>query len=233
GTVDALTSSFTDTMVTALNIYYYRVFAFNGYGDSLPSNVLNVTPQLAEQPVVYYRFDETSGSTALDSSGNGHTGTIGPAVTHVPGLPGFGGGLHFDGSADAYVVADDATDLDPRFQITVSAWINAESWTASPTTNNHRIVQKGLNDNQYRLLDENGVLKWDLAGIGTITADLPSTGVWHNVTGTYDGSRMVLYVDGEVVASQAASGLLAVSTDPLYVGTKAEGGTLGNHFIGT
>jgi hypothetical protein len=232
-TLDAFTTTYKDTTVMTPNTYYYRVFAFNSYGDSLPSNVATIGLRFLDQPVLYYRFDEASGNTALDSSGNGNTGTLGGGVTHVGGLPGFGNGVHFDSSGTGFVEAPDSSLLDPTSQITVSAWFNADSWTASPTTNNHRLVQKGLNDNQYRLLDENGVLKWDLAGIGTITSDLPSTGVWHNATGTYDGSFMKLYVDGNLVASQAANGRLAVTTDPLFVGTKAEQGTLGNHFIGT
>src|SRR5262249_13973782 len=155
--------------------------------------------------------------SALDSSGNGNTGTLVGGVTRVASRPGFGNALHFDGTG--YVVTSDSPSLDPRSQITVSAWINADTWA----NGNERILQKGNNDNQYRLLEEGGVLKWDLAGIGTVTAALPSTGVWHNITGTYDGSSLKLYVDSNLVALQAASGMIAVTGDPLYVATKNAG----------
>jgi hypothetical protein len=224
---DPNTYTFTDTTITPPNSYFYRVRALNSNGASLPSSTVQATLQLRTQPVLYFRFDETSGTTTQDHSGLNNNGTLVGGVTHVGGLPGFGNGLHFDSTG--YVTAADATSLDPQFQITVSAWINADTWSGG----NRRILQKGNSDNQYRLLEEGGVLKWDLAGIGTVTAALPSTGVWHNVTGTYDGKTIVLYVDGTAVASQAASGQLAVTSDPLTVATKNGTATTGDNFIGT
>jgi hypothetical protein len=41
---------------------------------------------LSDRPIAYYRFDETSGSTAHDASGNGNDATIGTGVTW--GAPG-------------------------------------------------------------------------------------------------------------------------------------------------
>jgi hypothetical protein len=219
--------TYTDTTVILPNTYFYRVRALNGFGASLPSNTVQATLQLRTQPVLYYRFDEISGTATQDHSGLNNNGTLAGGVTHVGGLPGFGNGLHFDGTG--YVTAADAAILDPQFQITVSAWVNADTWAGG----NRRILQKGNSDNQYRLLEEGGVLKWDLAGIGAVTAALPSTGVWHNVTGTYNGAVMTLYVDGSVVASQAAGGLLAVTGDPLTVATKNGTATTGDNFIGT
>jgi hypothetical protein len=170
-----------------------------------------------------------NGGSALDSSGNSNTGTLLGGVTHVGGLPGFGNALHFDGTG--YVMTNDSATLDPQTAITVSAWINADTWS----NGNERILQKstGNNDNQYRLLEEGGVLKWDITNVGTVTAALPSTGVWHNVTGTYDGKTMILYVDGNQVASGAASNLIPVTNGPLFVGTKNAGAPLGDHFAGT
>jgi hypothetical protein len=51
--------------------------------------------------------------------------------------------------------------------------------------------------------------------------------VWHLITGTYDGTTMKLYVDGVVVASAAATGSIAVTSDPLDVGNK-NGSTVGS-----
>jgi hypothetical protein len=224
---DPNTFTYTDTTARAPNTYFYRVRALNDQGASLPSTTVKATLTFRLQPALYYRFDEISGTTTQDHSGLNNNGTLVGGVTHVGGLPGFGNGLHFDSTG--YVTAADSSSLDPTVQITVSAWINADTWSGG----NRRILQKGDADNQYRLLEMSGVLEWDLAGIGTVTAALPSTGVWHNVTGTYNGATMTLYVDGAVVASQAASGLLAVTGDPLTVATKNGTGTTGDNFIGT
>jgi hypothetical protein len=242
-------TSYADTTAMAPNIYYYRVIATDAYGDSDPSNTIRVSVQLVAGPLAYWQFDETSGTTAADASGHGNTGTLvgltDGTMEHVPGQ--FGGALHFedhlpDGTVlqtgDArlpVVTVPDAPDLNPTNAITLEAWIKADTWGGT-TSNNHRVLQKGLDDHQYRLTDENGVLKFDLFINGNlidVQTALPSTGVWHHVVGTYDGTVMKLYIDAVVVAQQAVTGTIAVETDPLRIGSKDVGGTAGNHFVGT
>jgi hypothetical protein len=41
---------------------------------------------------------------------------------------------------------------------------------------------------------------------------------WHHVAGVYNGSKMDLYVDGKLDASQTASGSLNVSATNVYIG---------------
>lgn len=59
---------------------------------------LALTPE--KLPIAYWKFDELAGSAAIDSSGNGHTGTIVAAIT-APGKN--GQALSFDG-VDDYVL---------------------------------------------------------------------------------------------------------------------------------
>ncbi|MBN1846643.1 MAG: LamG domain-containing protein, partial [Sedimentisphaerales bacterium] len=119
-------------------------------------------------------------------------------------------------------VIPDPDSLDPNmtnmaWQISISAWMNAQDWVG-----NRRIMQKGLSDNQYRLLAEGGNLRFHLANVGTLDAPLPSAGTWHHVVATYDYSTMKIYVDGTERASLAASGLIGQTGDPLYIGAKSE-----------
>jgi hypothetical protein len=243
GTVNANTNAFTDHP-TLVGTYYYRVKATNAQGSSAYSNTVTVNFNVTPAPVAYYRFDETSGNMAADSSGNGNNGTlVGFAqgnIQHVPGR--FGNALHFNettmnGDPNGAVVAvPDAPSLNPQNAITLAAWFKADTWEGGPTTHNHRILQKGLNDNQYRLLAENGVFKFDLFINGSlmdVQTALPSIGVWHQATGTYDGSVMKLYIDGVLVGHLDVSGQIAVTTDPLRIGSKDIAGTGGNHFVGT
>ena len=109
------------------------------------------------------------------------------------------------------------TNLDQEWAITIAAWFNALDWEG-----NHRILQKGGSDNQYRLLAEWDQFKFDLDGVGTLASPLPTTGVWHHVAATYDHSTMKIFFDGVEVASQAAGGNIATSADPLYIGTKSK-----------
>lgn len=117
-------------------------------------------------------------------------------------------------------VIPDTNNLSPnlddvQWSISIAAWFNANGWVG-----NHRILQKGRTDNQYRLLVQDMKLTMHLAGVGTVQAPLPTATLWHHVVGTYDGATMKLYMDGVEVGSQAASGFISTSTDPLFIGTK-------------
>mgnify|MGYP001318970667 CR=1 FL=1 len=39
-------------------------------------SIFIITPVIAENLVSFYRFDESTGTIACDSTGNGHTGTV-------------------------------------------------------------------------------------------------------------------------------------------------------------
>jgi len=93
------TPAYTDTAVTNGQTYYYTVTAVNSAlgGESPPSSEASAKPQyatsstayqmalLADQPVAYWRLNETSGTTAYDQIG-GHNGTYASAV--ILGCPG-------------------------------------------------------------------------------------------------------------------------------------------------
>ncbi|CAN5498558.1 hypothetical protein BH10PLA1_BH10PLA1_01850 [soil metagenome] len=189
---------------------------------NVTSNTATVTVTAVQADaglIARYLFD----GSATDSAGS-NNGTLVNSPTFVTGH--VGQALSLNGSTQAVTVAN-AAALNPTSAITLSSWINATDWKG-----NRRILQKGNIDSQYRLLAENGVLKFDLKGVGTITAALPTTGAWHLVTGTYDGAAMVLYVDGVAVASAAKSGVIATTADPLAIGMKAGSTVAGNFFKG-
>lgn len=179
-----------------------------GYGFT---QSVSVTVQPALQG--WWAFDENAGTSASDSSGMSNTGTLVNGPTWVAGES--GSALSFDPNQAQYVSVPDAPGLNPSDSITLGAWINATDWNG-----NRRIVQKGYNDDQYRLLAEGGVLKFNVANVGTVTAPLPTTGVWHQVIGTYNGLLLSIYVDGALVGSIAASGPMSVTGDPLVIGAK-------------
>jgi len=110
-----------------------------------------------------------------------------------------------------------------------SAWVNATDWDG-----NRRIVQKGDvgTDDQYRLTAEGGALKFDVAGVGSLTGPLPAVKSWHHVAGTYDGTALCLYEDGVLVASIVASGPIAATSGPLVIGDKPGSTVASDHFLG-
>lgn len=79
----------------------------------------------------YWKFDETSGSTALDSSGNNNTGSLinMGAGAHVAGL--IGNALEFDGIDDFVNIANSTGfDFDSgNGSFTISMWIRPSSFS--------------------------------------------------------------------------------------------------------
>jgi PKD repeat protein len=182
-----------------------------GGGTSYAATVLGLGP------IAYWRLGEASGTTAVDA--------VGPNPGIYEGAPQLGVAGLLTGDPDTAIRISDldervrvphAAALNPTSQLSIAAWVNADVWTGR----NPRIVQKGLTDNQYRLLAEFGNLRFGIAGLGTAVAALPTAGARHFVVGTYDGTALRLYVDNVLVASQAASGPIPTSSDPLTIGHK-------------
>jgi len=78
---------------------------------------------MANDPLVFYSFDETSGSVAHDQQ-DGYDGTIFGA-THVPGVT--GNALQFNGSSDYVSVADSPDWNFGSGDFTLEFWANFNS----------------------------------------------------------------------------------------------------------
>ena len=94
--------------------------------------------------VAHWKFDEGSGTTASDASGNGNTGTLinGPQWTAGK----VGNALYFDGIDDVITVAD-SNSLDLSSAFTLSAWVNP----ASTSTNWNVILVKTTSIISFRM----------------------------------------------------------------------------------
>src|SRR3990167_3059837 len=91
--------------------------------------------------VGYWNFNEVSGTTAADSSGNGNNGTLTPTAggpTWTTGRIG-NGALAFDGVDDQVNIPDSSSLADlPNGAFSVSAWINR----TDSASNNDYILSK-------------------------------------------------------------------------------------------
>jgi len=180
--------------------------------------------------VGWWKFDEGTGDTAADSSGNGNDGTLnGPVEWTDEGHD--GAAIKFTGPYN-YVLVPDAPSLNPTREITISAWINP-SWTG-----NNRIVQKSTegSDNQYRLIKEWGDnLVFHLPGLSPDRLEFPGcppAGEWTHLAAVYDGSRMIVYYNGSVAGEQESSGEMSISDGPIFIGTKHSTAPAGDEFNG-
>src|SRR3990167_8305115 len=76
----------------------------------------------------HWKFDETSGTSASDSSGNNNTGTLTNGPTWTAGK--IGGALSFD-RVDDYVHIQQSNILKPLSAITFTTWIKPNPGTNS------------------------------------------------------------------------------------------------------
>jgi hypothetical protein len=91
--------------------------------------------------VAAYGFDEGTGTTVTDASGNGNTGTITSATWAATGK--FGKALQFNGT-NALVTVPKAASLQLSSGMTPETWVNPSSVTSKWRD----VIYKG-NDNYY------------------------------------------------------------------------------------
>lgn len=237
-------TSFTDTGLTPNTSYTYTVSALDAANnESMQSTQVSITtldapPVTQNGLVAYWKFDEGSGTTAGDSSGNGNDGTL----TGTPGpewtTGKIGGALSFDGTDDLVDVADEITlDIPTSNGFTVGAWIKL-----SDVTDYRIIVDKrseGTWEGYYLYVRPDGKMRF---GIEDIVDNNPviigttnvADGNWHYVVGVRDvaADKVRLYVDGSEDApavTDTTTGSLD-SNHSLMIGRYTQ--TANYHFLG-
>ena len=143
----------------------------------------------------WWMLDESSGTNAVDSSGNGNTGILYNAVSSTWTGGVISNALSFDGSS--YVLISDSDFLKPD-NVSVSLWIRPATNYSSGTTTFFSKKQTGTSTG-YALTYESGSLKFLICATGDKSVTYACTltnGVWHHISGTYGGAYHRLYLDG-------------------------------------
>jgi len=166
--------------------------------------------------VAAYGFNEGTGTTVTDISGNGNSGTISGATWTTSGK--YGNALLFNGTG-ALVTINNSATLQLSTTMTLEAWVNpsvvSNIW--------EDVIYKG-NDNYYlEGTSGNGGVPVMGGTLGSSDVALNGTGAlpantWTYLAATYDGTTMRLYVNGVQVASRVQTGTIATSTNPLQIG---------------
>jgi glucose/arabinose dehydrogenase/predicted phage tail protein len=216
------TLTFSDSGPVASTTYRYRVRAMDTSGNLGPYSPIATatTPSGPAAPpglVAAYGFNEGSGTTVADASGNANTGTISGAAWTTQGR--YGQALSFDGSSSLVAIAGTAA-LNLTAGMTLEAWINPSATQGGWRT----IMQREVDAYFLNASTSAGPLRPGgggtiAGGISVVTGPTASPlGGWTHVALTYNGATLTLYVNGTAVASQAATGPLQTNANPLRIG---------------
>lgn len=182
-----------------------------------------------------WRFDESSGTVAEDSSSANRDGTLFNMVAadRVAGiafrpppprstLP--GSALRFDTNDRQFASVD--SRYEPEFDltgttITLEAWVKVtafdQPWQAIVTKGESWGLTRSNASSKVVFRTKNGAVIHDLGS----TDDL-LLGRWYHVAGVCDGTQKRLYIDGVLNTQVAYSGPLVANNVPVVIGGNAE-----------
>jgi hypothetical protein len=168
--------------------------------------------------VGWWKFDETQGTNALDSSGGNHTGRLVGNAKWAPGK--VGGALALDG-AGSFVQIADKSAFDLSGQTTLACWVNIHSVPAEWAA----IITKG--DSAWRLSTYQRESKFHFSVGTALAAGLNgsaaiNTNEWHHLAAVYDGSVQQIYIDGKLDATQPWTGGIASNDADVLIGENSE-----------
>ena len=229
------------TSLKAATLYHYQVVSTDSSGLQTVSPDQTFTTQAGAVTVTLpgslanWQLNAGSGTQAVDSSGNGHTGILVNGPTWTTGIA--GDGLSFNGSNQYVGVSGAALD---QYPLTVTTWFKTTSSSGIQGLVN-KYAQSSRNG--YQLFMSMGKLcawyfhdsadyVWDGSSC-TLPVPGYNDGRWHMATFTVDASGGKLYVDGAIKASRGWNGRpgATTGTTPLLLGYYQ--GVAGSYFAGS
>jgi len=162
-------------------------------------------------------FDDANETTVVDHSGFGNNG-INYGAKIVKGY--YENALRFDGKQ--WVSIPNKGVLNVRKEITISflALINEAQYSKG-----YMILSKGYApaDGSYDIFIWDGRIYFQIGNVSSLSFPAqPYLGEWHHFIFTYDGKKLEAYVDGVLVASKQASGLIRISPYDLEIGRDSQ-----------
>jgi hypothetical protein len=167
--------------------------------------------------VAAYGFNEGTGATVADVSGNNNNGTISGATWTTQGR--YGSALSFNGINSVVRIAS-AASLNLASAMTLEAWVKP----TAPQSGWRTIMQHEVdayflnasNDNGPLLPSGGGTFNGTVAYVSGSTAN--PVNAWTHVALTYDGATLRLYVNDNLAASQPRTGSIQTNSNPLWIG---------------
>jgi endoglucanase len=192
-------TSYADMATEAGTTYYYVVTAVNAGGEGPAS--AEASAKTASSLQTLLMFNEISGTTAGDASGNGWHGTLVNGPLSVAGKG--GNAVALDGTNDYVSLPSGVAGALHNF--TISTWVKLTSTNAWS-----RIFDFGTGTTNYMFLSANGnalrfAIRTPSVGEQVIDSSVSLTiGTWTHVAVTLSGSTGTLYVNGVATGTNSA-----------------------------
>lgn len=191
---------------------------------SLSPTSVQVIGQSAEPGLIaHWKFDDTNGLTARDSSGNGNDGVLFNGPTWISSRS--GGALSFDGKDD-YVSVPDSPSLNSiADQMTVTAWIMRRSDAPDYGSIIGRRMGEGWDDawnlsykmdpgkNYFFLVN---VLDGETQVIGP--SSVSDVNKWVHLAGVYQNGKLRIYRNGSPASSADCAGAIVRDHNQIVIG---------------
>jgi hypothetical protein len=212
---------------------FAAAFVFLGIYEASAANY--PTTILADNPLAYYRLEETSGTTAADSSASGAF----PGIYNVSGSYPLMGQPGIDTNSIALSVAQPSSVTAGYYAaLNQQAPFSFEIWAKPISTDPANYRCPIGNFSGWGTATQSGWYIYQVAGSPTAFACITASGVWiqsptitlfnwYHLVGTYDGTNMSFYLNGALVGTQSAAGYTANSVNnagvnPIALGNRGD-----------
>jgi hypothetical protein len=207
------------------------------YNRALSSDEVRQLYTYAPSPVGYWKFDEKTGTTTVDSSGNGNTGTLANSPTFTTGK--YGGGVLFNNTTSNI---SSSANINSKGSGTFELWFKP-NFTGAPSLNKWLFDYYQNASNRVGLfIDQSLVVHTYFVVGGVVVADAPFTfsptaGTWYHIAGIVnaDTGKTELYFNGQLKSSISTTSSLnfsSLGSATTYIG-HFDGGVTGYSANGT
>ncbi|MBW7989653.1 MAG: LamG domain-containing protein [Planctomycetes bacterium] len=219
-------TTYTFNTLESDKTYYWRVDELDAItthkGDIWSFKTLHAIPVTDSSLIGWWKFDEGSGTIALDNSGYGNHGTFTGDPQWVTGYDGYA--LEFDGSGD-FLDCGANPSLKISDAVSITAWIKVGNVGID-----HKIGgnQDGANGGYKMSMYSNNRVEFEIRTSGnsaTLNRDVSGgteimEDVWYHVAGVYSQGDGYIrtYVNGNLDRQLATTEELGASPGTFYIG---------------
>jgi hypothetical protein len=171
--------------------------------------------------MAYFPFNGNSN----DESGTGNNGTVYGATLTTDRFGNPNSAYSFNG-IDNYIEVPHNATLAPTTQMTLSVWVKPHGYYFGNYGGNY-ILSKGNDTNEgwyelgYATSTQKFIYSSRYSG-GSVSQNISSSQItldtWYNIVGCYDGSKMIIFVNGVAEDTVYVTSALAINTESLFIG---------------